>query len=498
MNPSIWEATAKDVRFESLDSDLTVDVAIVGGGITGVTAAALLARAGLSIALVEGQCIGRGTSGRSTGNLYTTVDQQLYALAEKWNEQVAQAVTQSRRAALDQIASLIAAHAIDCDYSVQSWHFFTETEDTDAEQTITKEQAALSRAGLDARLIDTLPLALPIHRGVRLDGQAQFHPLDYVVGLAAAVRSTNCRFFEGYPALEIDDEQRVVKTARGTLSAKKIIMATHTPKGFHPIQTELGPYSEHGVAASIDAPLPGGTYWSTARKKYSLRGFSRNGKHYVLAIGSKHKTGQAEDTLACHRSLEEYLRARFNITEITQRWTAQHFRPADGLPYIGPLRGSDDIYIATGFATDGLVYGTLAAMLICDAINGVSNPWAELYSARRFTPLKSAADLAKENANVALQYAKDFLHNLPEATLESIAPGEGKLIEYAGHKAAVCRKHNGEISALSALCTHLSCVVHWNSAEQTWDCPCHGSRFGTDGEVLEGPALQPLEKLPAG
>lgn len=495
MNPSIWEATARDQRFDTLSSDLTVDVAIVGGGITGVTAAALLAASGQSVALVEAQRIGRSTTARSTGNLYATVDQQLYVVAEKWGEDVAQAVTQSRRAALDQIAALIDTHAIDCDYAEQPWYLFTEAADADAEQTVAKEQAALSRAGLAAELIDRLPLTLPIHRGVVLQGQAQFHPLDYVTGLAAAVRSPSCRFFENCAALEIDDEQRAVKTARGTITADKIVMATHTPKGFHPIQTELGPYSEHGVAATIDEPLPGGAFWSTGQKKYSIRGFSHDGKHYVIAVGSKHKTGQTDDTLACHQSLEDYLRARFKIGALAQRWTAQHFRPADGLPYIGPLRGSDDVYIATGFATNGLVYGPLAAMLICDAINGIDNRWAELYSARRFTPLKSAADFAKENANVAMQYANDFLRNLPETELGSIAPGEGKLIEYDGHKAAVCRKQNGEVSALSALCTHMKCVVHWNTAEKTWDCPCHGSRFDPDGQVIEGPALQPLEKL---
>ena len=495
MNPSIWEVTGKDFRYDTLSSDLKVDVAIVGGGITGVTAAALLAKSGHSVALVEAHRIGRGTTAHSTGNLYVTVDQQLYSLANKWGDDVAQAVIHSRRAALDQIVALIDRHAIDCGYAEQPWYLFTETNDANAEQTVSKEQSALSRAGLSAELIDRMPMTLPFHRGVSLQGQAQFHPLDFVTGLAAAVQSPHCRFFENCAALEIDNDQRTIKTAGGTISAEKIVMATHTPKGFHPIQTELGPYSEYGIAAVIDQPLPGGIYWSTGQENYSVRGFTHHGIHHVIAVGSHHKTGQAKDTLMCYQSLEKYLGARFNIDTIKYRWTAQHFRPADGLPYIGPLRGSDDVYIATGFATNGLVYGTLAAMLIRDAIDNVNNRWSDLYSARRFKPLKSAADFAKENTNVAAQYAKDYLRNLPEEALASIAPSEGKLIEYDGHKAAVCRKENGQVCALSALCTHLKCVVHWNNAEKTWDCPCHGSRFDQDGQVIEGPALKPLEKL---
>lgn len=495
MNPSIWEVTGNELRFATLASDLSVDAAIVGGGITGVTTAALLAQTGKSVALIEAFRIGRGTTGHSTGNLYATVDQHLYALRNKWDAKLAQAVVQSRRSAIDQVAALVNLHAIDCDFAVQPWFLFSETPDADTEASIAEEQAALTQAGMAAEFVDRLPLQLAIHRGVALQGQAQLHPLNYVAGLAAAVRNEHCRFFENCAALEIDHDKRTIKTANGTISARKIVMATHTPKGFHPLQTELGPYSEYGVAAEIDQPLPGGIFWSTGAKKHSIRGYSRAGKNYVIVIGAKHKTGQEDNTAACYQALEDYLRARFTSGPIVGRWTAQHFRPADGLPYIGRLPGADDVYIATGFATDGLVYGTLAAMLICDEINGAPNPWADIYSARRFTPLKSAAAFAKENTNIAAQYAKDFLTNLPKTAPDAIAPGEGRLIEYQGHKAAVCRKDNGELSTLSPFCTHLKCVVHWNSAEKTWDCPCHGSRFSADGEVLEGPALHRLQRL---
>lgn len=493
MNASIWEASAQDHAFDTLTTDLEVDVAIVGGGITGVTTAALCAEAGLTVAVLEAYRIGHGTTAKSTGNLYATVDNQLSTLAEKWDARTALEVAQSRRSAIDMIASLVQQHGIDCAYRTADWHLFTGDHDKQAMETIEREQAALRQAGFAAEFIDKLPIPLAAQRGVVLPAQAQFNPLAYTAGLAAAVRSTKCQFFERCAALEIDDG--VIKTSNATIRARHIVTATHTPKGFHPIQTELGPYSEYGVAGPVETPLAPGIFWSIGESKHSVRGFSHGGQHYAMVIGSKHKTGQADDTQACYRALEDYLRTQLKVSEITHRWTAQHFRPADGLPYIGRLRGDNNVYIASGYATDGLVYGTLAAMLLCDEITGKENRWAELYSARRFAPLKSAGEFIKENTNVAAQMAKDLLTNLPETALEDIQPGEGRLIEYDGHKAAACRDAQGQLRLLSPFCTHMKCIVHWNRAEATWDCPCHGSRFAADGSVLEGPALHPLQRL---
>lgn len=493
MHKSIWEATAHEVRFDTLTTDMTADVVIIGGGITGVTTAALLAEAGKSVVLIEAYRVGRGTTGYSTGNLYATVDQHLYALREKWDKDVARSVVGSRRAAIDHIEQRVQQHGIDCDFARQPWHMLVETADKDAEDMVRQEYDALIEAGLTAERVEAAALPLPIKTAVKLENQAQFHPLNYVAGLAQAIESERCKIFENTAALAIDEDTHTVTTLHGTITAQKIVMATHTPKGISVLQTELGPYSEYGVAAPLQGDCPGGAYWSVGKEKHSIRCYRHGERRYIMAIGAKHKTGQAADTTQCYAALENYLRSRFDIGAIEHRWTAQHFRPADGLPFIGHS-GSPDVFVATGFATDGLVYGTLAAILIADEINGRKNLWADLYAARRFTPLKSAAEFAKENANVAVQYAKDLFRSLPKTALEAVPPGEGRLIEHDGHKAAVFRADDGILSALSPFCTHMKCVVHWNSAEKTWDCPCHGSRFGTDGRVLEGPALYPLER----
>ncbi|HEU0200534.1 MAG TPA: Rieske 2Fe-2S domain-containing protein, partial [Burkholderiaceae bacterium] len=174
----------------------------------------------------------------------------------------------------------------------------------------------------------------------------------------------------------------------------------------------------------------------------------------------------------------------------------QHYRAADGLPYIGRAIGSARVLIATGFATDGLVYGTVAAQVIGDDLLGRANECAALYSPRRFTPLKSALSFLVENSNAARCMIRDHVGNGEAKDVGDIAPGQGRIVELQGKKLAVYRDQNAVLHALSAVCTHLKCVVHWNCAEHTWDCPCHGSRFDIDGQVIEGPALAPLRPYP--
>lgn len=188
-----------------------------------------------------------------------------------------------------------------------------------------------------------------------------------------------------------------------------------------------------------------------------------------------------------------FLKERFDLGEVTHRWGGQHYKPADKLPYIGPQAKGSRIYVATGFSTDGLTYGTLAAMLISDHIAAKDNPYAELYKASRFTPGKSAGEFLKENLNVAAQYIKDLPFKGDEEELKLLRKGEGRIIEKDGQKMAVSRSEKGELKMHSAFCTHMACVVHWNNAEKTWDCPCHGSRFNQEGGVLEGPAIDPLK-----
>ena len=492
---SIWTATANGAAFEPLAENLDVDVAIVGGGITGITTAALLSQTGKRVAVFDAGRIGTGTTGYSTGNLYAPVDQMLHKLASKWGQDAAAQVVRSRRLAIDLIEKNTRDFGIACNFSRQPWVLYSLDGARDNVGTIDQEYQAARDCGLDARVSNDLPLPYDVHRALVVSHQAQFHPLRYVQLLALAIRSSRCRIFETSPVAAVDEDQSLLHVGPYTVKAGQIVMATHTPKGFNAIQTELGPYREYAVAAPLNQKqLSGGIFWSIGTEKHSTRLVQLEGQPHVLIIGDMHKTGQNSDPEAAYERLEAVLQARFDVGPAAFRWSAQQYRAADELPYIGHSIGSTHLFLATGFAADGLTYGTLAAMIIADQIMGRDNEFAALYTPRRFTPVKSAGTFLKENLNVAGYYVKDYIRGADVTRLADVPRGEGRIVEIAGDKMAVYRDDAYQLHVVSPVCTHLKCIVHWNQAERSWDCPCHGSRFGTDGAVLEGPALTPLQQ----
>ncbi len=492
---TIWQAGAEPTDFPALDGDLEVDVAIVGGGITGITTAALLLQAGLRVAVLEAAQVGSGTTGHSTGNLYAPVDCFLHKLASKWGEDKMLGVAESRRDAVNLVEKNTRDFRLACDFSRQPWVLYSMEASGESDSIIDQEFLAVQKVGLAARVTNDLPLPFHVDKALVVSNQAQFHPLKYVRGLAAAIQSAQCRIFESSPVIDHDGDSGTVRTAAHTVKAAHIVLATHTPKGFNTIQTELGPYREYALAAPLAGqPLHGGIFWGVGPEKYSTRLVELDGKPHVLMIGELHKTGQNDDPEAAWRKLEAVLHARFDIGPVAFRWSAQQYQPADGLPYIGQAIGSDQLLIASGFSADGLTYGTLAATILSDLVQGKDNPYSALYSPRRFTPLKSAGAFLKENLNVAGYYVKDYMTGAAVTRLADVPRGEGRIVDLAGDKLAVYRDDAYQLHVVSPVCTHLKCVVHWNQAERSWDCPCHGSRFSINGSVLEGPALQPLER----
>jgi len=340
---------------------------------------------------------------------------------------------------------------------------------------------------------------LPFHTGhaMVVEGQAKFDPLRYVRRFAAALQSAQCRICEGSPVIDIDTDAGIVRTHDYAVRADHIVMATHTPKGFDLVQTELGPYREYAVAAPMgEQELPNGIFWSVGDDSISIRRAPIDGRPWILVIGEMFKTGQYDEAESSWHKLEDHLRNRFGIRIAdgvpVLRWAAQQYRSADGLPYIGSTSASSNLYLATGFGADGLTWGTLAGMMIADEICGRKNPFAELYSPRRFTPMKSAKNFLKENLNVAGRYIRDYTQDTLGGAID-LPRGEGALLEVDGQRVAAYRDEDGRLHALLPTCTHLKCIVQWNRAERSWDCPCHGSRFRIDGSVIEGPALAPLK-----
>ncbi|RJF99093.1 FAD-dependent oxidoreductase [Noviherbaspirillum saxi] len=492
----IWEASLPKQNFAALAAEIDVDVAIIGGGITGITTAALLASSNLRIAVLEAAQVGSGSTGHSTGNLYATVDQHLHKLSAKWGELKTRQVVDSRLRAIDVIENLTRTLGLKCGFSRQPWTLYSMQADASMDAVIENEYQAATRFGLRARLGIDLPLPYPVHKALVVSNQAQFHPLAYVRQLAAAIRSPRCEVYEMSPVTDIDEDTGLIKTLQGRVHAQHIVMATHTPLGISLLHTELGVYREYAVAAPLLEPqLGGGIFWSAGPEKHSTRLVEHEGMPHVLIIGEKHKTGQKEDAQAAYLKLEAILRRSFKIGDIAYRWSAQQYRPADGMPYIGKNGDKSRIYHATGFAADGLTYGTVAAMVIADEVTGVANDYAELYTPRRFNPMKAAPTFIKENLNIASYYVKDYLKHPEAKEISDVARGAGRIVEVAGDKLAVYRDDAHQLHVLSPVCTHMKCQVHFNQAERTWDCPCHGSRFSVEGTVIEGPALSGLKKV---
>ena len=493
---SIWNAHSETTPFKKLDHNIEVDVAIIGGGITGITTAQLLKKSGLKIAVLEAKEVGRGTSGHSTGNLYVITDQLLSPIKKKYDTEVLNTVIRARSEAFSLIERNVREYTIDCDYKTQSMYVFEDTTTAKIEDEITTAVGA----GLLINEISSLPLPIEFQRGMEIPGQATFNPLLYVQGLARHVDGDNCSIYENTEVREIKEEKGEVTltTTGGTVIARHVLHATHTPKGIEvQYHTVLGPYREYGIAVKLeDASLyPEGIYWTYQNKeKYSIRTYERKGEKFLLCIGKPHKVGQAEDNEEYIRKLINFVGGHFRIQEVVYKWGGQHYKPADLLPYIGKKSSASRQYVATGFSTDGLIYGSLSAQLISAEILGKGTLYDGIFKASRHQPLKAAKEFIKENTDVAVEFVKGlFTAEIKE--MEAVLPGEAKIIVKDNHKIAVHRDHDGVLTATSAICTHMGCQVYFNNAEETWDCPCHGSRFSKTGEVIEGPALRPLKRL---
>lgn len=488
---SIWALTSnKGKTFPELSGEKSADVVIVGAGISGLTCAYMLSNAGKKVIVAEGRSIGLGTTGHSTGNLYSTVESHLSTLISTWGKDTAKQVVSSRSLAIGLIENLVTTMRIDCDFRRVPLHHFSEKIEQENKAFFESEFEAAKELGLPANFNSSASLPFKTTRSLTLENQAQFHPLNYVRGIAQTIAGS-VEIFEHSPAIDFDAKQGSVTCPKGTIKADHIVFATHVPKGTDPVQLRLEPIREHGVAAPFKGNPFHGIFWRADQPKRSVRTITANGTTYVMAIGTPFKTGHNSDTPKENEILDEYLSSRMDIAQERYWWAAQSYRSADKLPFIGET--ATGIHFLTGFSADGLVYGTLGARIISDTILGRTNEFKHVFKASRVTPLKSAKTMMTQGADTMKQYLRD-LPGVGTTQIDNIERGRGAVIERGGEKLAVYRDEQGQAHCVSAVCTHMKCIVTFNPAERTWDCPCHASRFALDGSVIEGPALLPLER----
>ena len=495
---SYWLDTTPSPRFSPLKEDLAVDVLIVGAGITGVTAAYLLKRAGCSVALVEkDRCVMVDTA-HTTAHLTCVTDTPLSSLVDHFGADHARAVWDAGLAAIDTINTLVWREQVKCQFEwVPGYQFERNDEKVGA---LRQEVDAAQELGFDAEYEPSVPL---FNRpGIRYENQAKFHPRKYLMALLRLIPGKGSYVFENTKIDEVEGTPITATTSEGhRIHCEHVLMATHVPlqgkSGILPatlLQSKLASYSSYVLGGWVKrGTVPAALFWDTGDPYDYLRVDRRHDHDYVIFGGEDHKTGQNDDPTECFARLEYKLKELLPDVSVTHRWTGQVIETNDGLPYIGET--AERQFVATGFAGNGMTFGTLAAMMFSDHVTGRKNPWTELFDPARTKIYGGLWDYLKENADYPYYLIRDRFAGSSGRELRKIPRGTGDVVEVAGQPAAVYRGLDGRISAHSAVCTHMGCYVQWNNADWTWDCPCHGSRFKPNGDLLAGPAEQPLSPL---
>jgi glycine/D-amino acid oxidase-like deaminating enzyme/nitrite reductase/ring-hydroxylating ferredoxin subunit len=474
-----------------LARDLVVDVAVVGAGITGVTAALALKGTGATVAVLEAGRVCEGITGYTTAKV-TSLQQTAYTdLVSSFGEDTARVYADANQAGLARVAELAAQLAIDCD--LRHCPNYTYAASKEGLSKVERELEAARAAGLPVTFTDDLDLPYDVAGAVALADQIELHPRKYVGALAAHLQGEGSEVFEQTRVVSIDQGPPCRVSANGhSVTAQTVIVATGLPildRGLY--FARATPARSYIVAARADWGARG-MYISAEQPTRSLRTYPHRDGQLVLVGGEGHKPG-TDDPVARYARLEAFAREHFEVGEIPYRWSSQDYMPADGIPYVGRLWPfSDRILTATGFRKWGLANGTAAAMMLCDRIAGRPNPWARSFDSTRISPRQAPA-MMKEAAQDGFYFFADRLRKRAPATAPK--PGEGRVVGDGLAQKAVYRDDSGKLHSLSARCTHLGCIVSWNAAERSWDCPCHGSRFGVDGAVVQGPAVNPLRPV---
>ena len=499
---SYWEATSTISRFPRLDRDLTVDVAVVGAGITGLTAAYLLKRSGRTVAVIDRRRCGGVDSSLTTAHVTCVTDLELGELVKYFGRDHARAAWDAGLAAIEQIDRIVHDEDIDCEWTwVAGYKHAVPGGTSDERKALQQEAETAADLGFEARYVEAVPLVgVP---GIEFGGQAKFHPRKYLAALAKAIDGDGSFVFEHTESTEVTDAPLAVCANGHTISCGRVVIATHTPlvgKTNLPsalgLQTKLYLYTSYAIGGRLPkGTVPEALYWDTADPYHYLRVDARREFDYAIFGGQDHKTGQADDTAACFRALEETAAALLPGLKVTHQWSGQVIETNDGLPFIG--ESSEHQFIATGYAGNGMTFGTLAGIMACDYVAGKKNPWTDLFAPSRTKLRGGMWDYLKENVDYPYYMLRDRFTGPEGRTLRDVKRGQGKIVEVSGERRAVYRSEAGKLTQLSPVCTHMGCEVRWNDAEHTWDCPCHGSRFTPTGGVLAGPAETPLEKADA-
>jgi len=491
---SYWMASTSGTDYPILDEDIKVDIAIIGGGFVGISTAYMLCKEGLKVAIIEADRILQGTTGHTTAKITSQHGLIYNKIKSKISDEFAKQYADANETAIRMIEKIAKENDIECDYLPQSAYVFTYR-DGYADK-ISEEVKTASSLGIKATYLDEIPLPFKIKAAVRFDNQAQFHPRKYLLPLAEKISKLGCQIYEQSRIVKIEeDDKYVLITNKGKkVTAEKVVIASHYPcynkSGLY--FARIWPDRSYALAVKVKEKYPGGMYITAEEPGRSLRSLQSNDGELIIIGGEHHKTGQGEDTLKHYEALVDYSNENFTVEDIPYRWSTQDCMTLDDVPYVGHFTSNTpNMYIATGFGKWGMTNSTASSLILRDLIIDGRSPWQDVYNPSRQTIAASAKTFVVENLNVAKELIKGKASPLPEDV--DIKSSEGKVIEAEGQRAGAYRDNQGTLHVVNTTCTHLGCELMWNSAEKSWDCPCHGSRFSYEGDIIEGPAIKPLD-----
>jgi glycine/D-amino acid oxidase-like deaminating enzyme/nitrite reductase/ring-hydroxylating ferredoxin subunit len=488
--------------FEPLQRDIDVDVAIVGGGLTGITAAYLLKLAGAKVALLERQRCASADTGHTTAHLTMVTDLRLQQIVKKFGKDGGRAFWDAGAAAIDQIHNIVQREQIRCEFNWVPGYLHVSLHDrggTKERESLMHDAELAKELGYSAEFVEVVPYCNK--PGVRFPNQAKFHPRKYLAALLQKIPGDGSHVFENSAATEFEDKPLGVKVGNHKVRCQFLFIATHTPLmgntgSFSALlfQTKLALYTSYVLGAKLPhGTVPEALFWDTTDPYYYLRTEHYRDHDYAIFGGEDVKTGQEDDPESVFTRLETEMKKWLPMAEISHRWLGQVIETNDGLPFIGET--AENQFVATGFCGNGFTLGTLAAMMARDRFLKKTNPWEDLLDVHRRKLLGGTWRYITENMDYPYHMLRDRLARAESRSLDDVPRGEGKIVSVDGKKMAAYRDVRGELTLLSPVCTHLKCIVRWNDADKTWDCPCHGSRFKPTGEVFSGPAESPLERV---
>jgi glycine/D-amino acid oxidase-like deaminating enzyme/nitrite reductase/ring-hydroxylating ferredoxin subunit len=491
-----WRDSVKLPTFPKLEKDIAVDVAIVGGGISGITTAYLLSKEGIKVALIEADYILNGTTGHTTAKITAQHGLIYDELISHIGEEKAKLYYEAANDASQFIKNTVREHNIECDLTEEDAYVYTNSDQYMSK--IINEFKAYEKLGINGAFVESISLPIQIKAAIVMKNQAQFHPLKYLIKLVEVCKHQGVEIYEHTTAIDIErgTQTKIITRDGYKITCENVIACSHFPfydAGFYFSRM----YAERSyiIAVKIDKDYPGGMYISAEKPVRSLRYADVNGEKLVLIAGENHKTGQGVPMIQHYEALQSFGEEVFGIKAIPYRWSTQDFTTLDKIPYIGQMNANTpNLFVATGYRKWGMTNGTAAALLITDLIMKRENRYSELYTPSRFYADPSVKEFISTNVDVA----KHLIEGKLEFALrkpEDLANDEGAVVTVNGKRAGAYKDEEGKLHIVDTTCTHMRCELEWNSGDRTWDCPCHGSRFSIHGDVVEGPAKKPLKKV---